>query len=283
ALIPDPRFVSGSGCTAPTTADRSLPPGLPPRSGGGPGGSGGGPQQPVVVHTTATTTAGGGGPPSSTPSTLQRPQRTRTANSLYGSCVVGYDMGASGRRASSEFDAALLAPSLSTETEPPPHLQQQHEEHIQLQRQQQLQQQQYQQQLPPSRAAPGGPGGRGRRASETNSKSCRCKKSQCLKLYCDCFAAGQYCGACSCVACHNRPEHADRVQQRREDISARDPQAFTRKIQHNGKHKRGCNCRRSHCLKKYCECYQGGVRCGIQCTCLECENMDTAVLEAPTG
>ena len=39
-------------------------------------------------------------------------------------------------------------------------------------------------------------------------------------------------------------------------------QAFERKIQSSGsdlskaQHKKGCNCKRSHCLKKYCECYQ---------------------------
>lgn len=35
------------------------------------------------------------------------------------------------------------------------------------------------------------------------SKHCHCKKSKCLKLYCDCFAAGLYCTNCQCVACAN--------------------------------------------------------------------------------
>lgn len=54
-------------------------------------------------------------------------------------------------------------------------------------------------------------------------RSCRCKKSMCLKLYCDCFAAGAFCGACSCSGCLNRPEHEEKVKQRREDIVQRDP------------------------------------------------------------
>ncbi|CAA7038471.1 unnamed protein product [Microthlaspi erraticum] len=36
------------------------------------------------------------------------------------------------------------------------------------------------------------------------------------------------------------------------------------------RHKRGC--KKSSCLKKYCECYQGGVGCSINCRCEGCKN-----------
>lgn len=39
-------------------------------------------------------------------------------------------------------------------------------------------------------------------------KKCNCKKSRCLKLYCDCFAAGQYCKhTCSCQSCLNNADN----------------------------------------------------------------------------
>ena len=40
------------------------------------------------------------------------------------------------------------------------------------------------------------------------SKKCNCKKSKCLKLYCECFAAGAFCDQCSCQNCQNTPDNA---------------------------------------------------------------------------
>ncbi|XP_057751111.1 protein tesmin/TSO1-like CXC 2 isoform X5 [Arachis stenosperma] len=117
-------------------------------------------------------------------------------------------------------------------------------------------------------------------------KRCKCKKSKCLKLYCECFAARAYCtGNCSCKDCYNKLVHKDKVIQARKQIESRNPLAFAPKVIAEpeivnypnktpapARHKRGCNCKQSVCLKKYCECFQAGVGCSLSCRCEGCKN-----------
>ena len=102
----------------------------------------------------------------------------------------------------------------------------------------------------------------------SNKRSpCNCKKSKCLKLYCECFAAERFCDGCNCTDCGNTPTAGLIRDKAMKETRAKNPNAFKDKIGNGGmkvgispesSHNMGCKCKKSECLKKYCE-----VSCSI--------------------
>ena len=78
---------------------------------------------------------------------------------------------------------------------------------------------------------------------------------------------------CLCEGCKNHPDNMERSEAIYEIVS-RDPYAFSRKVSPVPDSQAPCNCRRSNCVKKYCDCFKRGRQCTPLCRCVECRNPD---------
>lgn len=120
---------------------------------------------------------------------------------------------------------------------------------------------------------------------------CNCKRTKCLKLYCECFAAGRLCSvACKCDGCHNDEPGLNRRNSTIAEMIKRNPVCFSgieieEYPQENQatliesdssaqKQTKGCNCKRSGCNKRYCDCFAAGIGCSKLCQCIDCMNGD---------
>jgi len=73
------------------------------------------------------------------------------------------------------------------------------------------------------------------------------------RRYCECFAALVMCSRdCKCVNCENTSQFSDVRNEAIRATKERNPNAFAPKINSkNGRHLKGCHCKKSGCKKKF--------------------------------
>ena len=100
---------------------------------------------------------------------------------------------------------------------------------------------------------------------------CNCKNSGCLKRYCECFSRMKYCDInCQCKNCLNNINYEKERNEAIRIYLIKSPVSF-KKINMDLKNVI-CNCKKSNCLKNYCECFQFGLKCTYNCGCVDCKN-----------
>ena len=104
---------------------------------------------------------------------------------------------------------------------------------------------------------------------------CNCKNSGCLKRYCECFTRMKYCDSnCQCKNCFNTLEHEKERGEAIQNYMMKSPISF-KKLNLDVSNLT-CFCKKSNCLKKYCECFQMGMKCNSNCKCFDCKNKNNA-------
>ena len=133
------------------------------------------------------------------------------------------------------------------------------------------------------------------RKKDSNLGECKgwtWKRSQCIKLYWECFLRKGFCSpSCSWEDWFNMEENEEEIKKIRNKIISRNPNAFQKKAKvtenvpdtHNItnsqvspkkkiRHIKGCNWRKSQCSNNYCEWHQLGARCTDLCSCADWKN-----------
>ncbi|CAD8194313.1 unnamed protein product [Paramecium octaurelia] len=105
-------------------------------------------------------------------------------------------------------------------------------------------------------------------------KPCHCTKTHCLQLYCSCFHNRRQCmSECKCNDCYNDGQHEEDVLKAVEQIKMKEQRASHHDLDSfDTKQVWGCKCKKTKCVKGYCECFIRGKKCTSHCQCTECEN-----------
>ena len=107
-------------------------------------------------------------------------------------------------------------------------------------------------------------------------QNCRCKRSQCMRLHCQCFQAQNFClPSCRCQNCLNTSGNEVMREFVVDKMKLIDPSAFKTKLvqldEQNKINEKGCSCKIG-CNKNYCDCFKLKVGCSPICRCRDCKN-----------
>lgn len=132
---------------------------------------------------------------------------------------------------------------------------------------------------------------------QNNKIHCTCKKTRCVKKYCECYSNKVFCYNCKCENCENKPafindnikdnnsmsinkkECENEINEDKYNSSTnnKNKQQINETINddindNNLKKLIICTCSKSGCNKNYCECFKAKVKCNNKCRCIKCLN-----------